>query len=401
MALDSIVLYTEEIDDLQETAAELFSQAAEFPLKKNTLAIIYAEEEVDYPELYRLLSERWDFPVVGCTAMAMLLNKMGFCSMGVSVLLMTADDVYFAAGMIENLTRETYRSDIKALYTEMRKTLPSKEKMVLVYSSFVINEDDLGGDEAMKGIEDACGGDVPIFGGLASDSFSYVNTRVFCNDRLAKKGEVLVMVAGDIDLKYISVNSIENRSNFSYDVTVAERNQVYRLGDCSFYEALKREDMAVEKEQVFGDYLLTPFVLTITCDDGNTFEVARTLSILDRDKGAGTFLGSVPEDSVLSIGLISLPDVQKSVAQAFDRIFSELGGDKAGHRTLLCFSCAARYLAMASNTDAEMAVCRGRLPDNMSFFGMYAYGEYCPLKGSKDGDMHNFFHNFTFTIVAL
>ena len=37
----------------------------------------------------------------------------------------------------------------------------------------------------------------------------------------------------------------------------------------------------------------------------------------------------------------------------------------------------------------------------MAFRGMYAYGEYCPVKGNKTGEYYNLFHNFTFTIMAM
>ena len=54
--MESIVLYTEEIDDLQEAVREIFEQAEGFLLKKNSLAILFTEDETDYPELYDLLA---------------------------------------------------------------------------------------------------------------------------------------------------------------------------------------------------------------------------------------------------------------------------------------------------------------------------------------------------------
>ena len=60
--MDSIVLYTEEIDDLRDAAEELFSQLESFPLRKNSIAILFAEEDTNYSELYALLSARWSFP---------------------------------------------------------------------------------------------------------------------------------------------------------------------------------------------------------------------------------------------------------------------------------------------------------------------------------------------------
>jgi hypothetical protein len=71
----SIVAYTEEIDDLDEACEELFGQVRDFPLASNTMAILFTEEDTDYPALYERLSRRWDFPVMGCTAMAMLSGE--------------------------------------------------------------------------------------------------------------------------------------------------------------------------------------------------------------------------------------------------------------------------------------------------------------------------------------
>ena len=129
--MDSIVLYTEEIDDLQEAVHDLFEQAKDFPLKKNSLAILFAEEDTDYPELYQFLSDKWKFPVIGCTAMAMLLGKQGYCGTGISILLLTADDCEFAAGMTGELSRENYESQITETMQKLKAGLSSDIKLVI------------------------------------------------------------------------------------------------------------------------------------------------------------------------------------------------------------------------------------------------------------------------------
>jgi len=142
-------------------------------------------------------------------------------------------------------------------------------------------------------------------------------------------------------------------------------------------------------------------VLTINRENGDSVEVARNLSMLNQDTGSGTFLGAVPEGSILSVGIISRTDVQKSVRQAFDVIFSEIEASKGKYKTLLCNSCCARFLALASDTREETDAYSGRLPEDISLLGIYAYGEYCPVKGNKTGEYYNLFHNFTFTIMAI
>ena len=269
------------------------------------------------------------------------------------------------------------------------------------YGGIFAPEQHVSGDDVVDAVSEAAGKSIPLFGGLAADGFNYNGFRVFCNEDSERCAQVLALIAGPIDPKFVSINSIENRANFSYEVTKAEHNQVFRLGCGTFLDALEHEDMAVNKSDVLGDYLLSPFVLTLKRENGDSIEVARNLTTLDHENGSGTFLGAVPEGSILSVGLIGRTDVQKSVREAFDRIFEEIAAAGNKHKTLLCNSCAARFLALASNTKEETDAYIDRLPEDVSLLGIYAYGEYCPERGNKTGTSYNLFHNFTFTIMAL
>lgn len=396
--MESIVLYTEEIDDLQEAVREIFEQAEGFLLKKNSLAILFTEDETDYPELYNLLAEKWKFPVVGCTAMAMLLGKQGYCGTGISVLLLTADDCEFAAGITDDLNKGNYERLIGDKLEELKAGLSSEIKLVISYGGMVTDEQNVAGDDIVAAIDKASGG-VPLFGGLAADGFNFNRFRVFCNGNVKQSGQVMVLVAGNIEPKFVYANSVENRASFFYEVTESRSNQVIRLGNGTFMDALKREDMQVSKTDVLGDYILSPFVLTIHQPNGDSVEVARNLSVLNQETGAGCFLGAVPEGSTLSIGIINRSDVQKSVNLSFDKILNEIR--EHGYKTLLCTSCCARFLALASNINAEVEAYTGRVPEGVSLAGLYSYGEYCPVRGNKTGELYNMFHNFTFTILAI
>ena len=399
--MDSVVLYTEEIDDLKEATKELFDQAKDFPLKKNSVALLYAEEDTDLKALYALLSKKWDFPILGSTAMAMLLSGRGYRSIGVSVMLMTADDVSYAIGMTCELDRDNYEAEIARTYAELRAELPSEEKLILTFGGMPMSDSYVAADETVAAIEKACGKPVPIFGALASDGFTCANSRVFCNGRTGTQTQAFLLFAGAVDPQVVEVNSIESRANFTYKVTRADRNRVFRLGDGTFLEALKRENLFVKTGNILNDYLLSPFIVRLACGNGDTVEVARTIFMLDSETGSATFLGSVPEGSILGVGIINRADVQKSVEQACDQMVEALAARPGQYKTLLCMSCCARFMAMASNTDAEMEACQRRLPAGMTFLGMYGNGEYCPVRGNATGQYHNLFHNFTFALVAL
>ena len=367
-------------------------------LKKNSLAVLFTEEDTDYQELYNLLAENWKFPVIGCTAMAMLLGKQGYCGTGISVLLLTADDCEFAAGMTDDLTKGNYESQIADKIKELKGSLSSGIKLVICYGGMVTDEQDVAGDDIVAAIDKASGG-APLFGGLAADGFNFNGFRVFCNGKVKQSGQVMVLVSGNIEPKFVYANSIENRASFFYEVTESKSNQVIRLGNGSFIDALKREDMQVSKTDVLGDYILSPFVLTIHQPNGDSVEVARNLSVLNQETGAGCFLGAIPEGSTLSIGIINRSDVQKSVNSSIDKILLEI--KEHGYKTLLCTSCCARFLALASNINAEVEAYTGRVPEGVSLAGLYSYGEYCPVRGNKTGEFYNMFHNFTFAILAI
>ena len=195
--MDSLTLYTEEIDDLAEAAADLFEQASSFAFRKNTLAILFAEEDTDFPGLYALLSERWKFPVMGCTALSMLLGKEGYCDIGISVMLLTADDCEFSVGMTDELNMDNYREAVSATYKRLSAALPSKEKLIISYGGLVNTEDDVGGDDRVNILNDLSGS-VPVYGAAASDSFNFKNLRLFYNGKTSERGQVMALVAGNI-----------------------------------------------------------------------------------------------------------------------------------------------------------------------------------------------------------
>ncbi len=397
----SITLYTDEIDDLEEAAGELFSQAEGFTLREHTLGILMAEEDTEYPRLYRLLSERWKFPIIGCTAMAMLLGTEGYCSSGISVLLMSADDCCFAAGITEELEQGNFREELTRVYRSLSDSLDGEEKLIITYGCHVTEEEDVSGDDVAQTISKAAGRNVPLYGGLASDSFNFTRSRVFFNEKEVKNGQVMALVSGNVRPKYVCVNSVNNLANFSYEVTQSVRNQVFKLGERSFLDAMGKAGFSIDKTNVIGDYILTPFVISIQKENGDTVEAARVLSLFSHENKSGIFLGSVPEGSFLRVGMINRDDVQNSVVEAFQMIRRSMGEEDYKYHTFLCSTCAARFLALASNTRAEAEVCKSSLPKDCSLLGMYAYGEYCPVTGDRKERDYNMFHNFTFAILAL
>ncbi|MBO4903954.1 MAG: FIST C-terminal domain-containing protein [Lachnospiraceae bacterium] len=392
----STVLYTEEIDEMNVAAEEIFEQAESFNFGRSSLALIFTEEDVDYPELYRHLRTKWDFPMIGSTAMGTLLGKQGYCGGGISVMILSADDCTFSVGMAQDLDRKNYEGKITEAFQNATSSLDGDPKLVLIYACMITGEGNVSGDE-MVAIMDKLMKGAPVYGGLSSDDFNFDHVKVFCNDRVDEKGLVMATISGNIDPKFVHVNSVKNKASFSYEVTKSDDNRVIMLGDRTFVDALKKEDMETDKEDVLADYILSPFVLSIDGGDGDKVEVGRVLASLNKEDGSGLFYGLIPEGTVLNIGLLNKEDVQSSVERAFDEILKLC----AGRSTLMCTSCCARFVALGANSSSEPAAYQNRLPAGTTLGGMYAYGEFCPVKGSNTGKEYNMFHNFTFTILAI
>ncbi|MCR4605331.1 MAG: FIST C-terminal domain-containing protein [Eubacterium sp.] len=395
----SITLYTEEIDDAEEAVEELVEQLSGFELAKNSVAIVFIEEELEYDEFYAELRKKSDIPVIGCTAMAMLLGEEGYCGGGISVMILTDDECEFSAEIVENLTKDNYEERITDAYKAASSRLPEKEKLIISYGVLVKGEKDVYGDGLVATLDKASGG-TPIFGGLASEAFNFTGSMVFYNEKIIENGQVMLLISGNIKPKYLTINSIDNKSRFSFEITKSKGNEIQKLGKETFVEALRNQDFIVDKEEVMGDYLLSPFVVTIEQPNGEKVEAARTLSFFNLEKETGTFLGATPEGSYLSIGIISRDAVQSSLERGFDLIKGMLEGEE-GYNTLLCTTCVGRFLALASDVRVEAKICTDKKPDGFSLMGMYSYGEFCPIKGERSGKDYNMFHNFTFVILAF
>ena len=163
----SKVAYTSEIDDLDAAAEELFEQVKGFELAQNSMAVLFTEEDTDYPELYRRLAERWDFPVMGCTAMAMLTGAEGYCRGGITVLILTADDCRFSVGITGELDSGSYADEITRLYGELAERQDGEIKLALSYFGMPVDDPELQGGNLLAVLNDAAKG-LPVYGGAAA-----------------------------------------------------------------------------------------------------------------------------------------------------------------------------------------------------------------------------------------
>ena len=391
----STVLYTEEIDDIELAAEELLAQASDFKPEENSFGIVFMDAETEYEELYEHLIKNWDIPFIGASAIGMLTGSGGYHKSGISIMLLTSSDCRFAVGMTQGLSAGNTSEPIREIFEELEDELDHEEiKLVLTFGG---KPKVISGDDIVNAI-DELNKNVKVYGAFASDSFSFNDYQVICNERIADSEQAFVLMSGNVEPKFLSVQSLSGKVNFSYEVTKSDGNMVYRLGNGTFMEALKKSGLNVKTGVVVTDFIQTPFITTFDKPDGTHVEALRVLTSLNDENGSGMFLGGISEGSSLELGLLNRDDVKETVKNAFDEIFEWIKDEGKDCHTILCCSCVARFLALGNNGVIEAESYLGRLPKDISLMGFYSYGEFCPVGSANNC---NVFHNYTFTILCI
>ncbi len=398
--MKSVSIYTEEMDDLEAGVQELSEKLqAKLKLLKNSCGLLFCDKDTDLEELMPYLKKTFAFPIMGCTSLAMLTREEGYRVSGLAMLVLTADDCEFSLAITETLSDENREQQIKEVYKQATSQLGEKEKVIIMYASKPIRT---GGDEYVTLLDKvSCG--VPVFGALASDTFSFSDYKVFLNDRIEHMGMVILLISGNINPIYRMEYSLDHMAEFSAIITEAQGCKIVSLDNMPFTEALKKAGLESQMENteiVIMEFIGTPFMVDEKMEDGITISKMRNLTSLDYEKGTGYFLGNMQQGAMLRIGLMKKEDVQLSVKEAFSKLLEEIAASEHDYHTLLCSSCGSRYLILATEPDAEAKAFQGVLPEDMSLTGFYSFGEICPFKGDN-GKLYNSFNNDTFTIMAL
>jgi hypothetical protein len=315
-------------------------------------------------------------------------------------MILTADDCEFSTEVAHSLDRGNYREEIKKTYDLAAERLKDKPRLIITYGARSVSHGMVGGDPIIKYI-DELGEGIPIYGGDASDNYVFDEYKIYYNDKAYHKGQLIMLVSGNINPVFAYSDSAGKKAPFSYEITKAEENIVYKVGDRTFAKAMELAGFDVSKGDLKRDYSMTPFTYIETKDNGDRISVARGLSNVDSKTEAGIFLGSMPEGASLSIGLFTRENVAKSVENVFKCIIEEEKKRGVKFGTILITSCSGRSLALAKDSAIEVPLFKHFIREGTGVAGMYAYGEYCPTKGDKTGKEYNMFHNYTFTIMAL
>ena len=109
----------------------------------------------------------------------------------------------------------------------------------------------------------------------------------------------------------------------------------------------------------------------------------------------------MPEGAILEFGYADREYVKETLKEIMYGMLDVVRKSDYPYRTVICTSCASRYLVMSNQITDVASGYVPELPQDAGFLGLYSYGEFCPVSTSDSTQEYNMFHNFTYVLMAL
>ena len=392
----SITISSDEMLDGHEAAMDMVQQILAFPLGKHSCGIILVEAEYDYEEALKYLHEHLpDIPFVGTTSLAQVSNR-GYSKLGMTMLLLTADDCTFSVAGSDGLgeqgldkIRQIYQQALEGLggevpagafvFSKLTPQLPELDKLKLL---------------------DSLIGHRPIIGGIASDNFLHTFERNFMNNNVYNEGYVLLLVAGNFK-PLVRVGNVPHSGLARYKVTESEGTILKSIDNTPVIDFLKGH--GVNTESPVG-LLFAPFSDIEGDSKSDNCAVSRPLISLNKEKGTALSYVNMPQNSMVSFQIIQGTDLKATATGAAKAMLADLkekeGGEYA-YSTVFCVTCAGRHAVLAFDREFEGQLAKDFFADKYSVAGFYAFTEIGPTFLSSDGTAHNNTHNLSVIFCAF
>jgi hypothetical protein len=382
--LKVLTAFTEEIDVVDLAVQEILEQ---LDLDKNqlgnSLGIIHCFSDFVDSGVVKALSAKLPFDTLGCTTLSASIRS-GMGQMGLTVTVLTSDDVNFASG-VSAPVGDSVDAPLTELYNSVTAKLSGKPVMLMPFVPFMFN---VGGDEFVEKLDTLSGG-IPAFGTLSiSNETDFSRTFTFYNGESYPASMALAALAGGVKPEFLSVSvNEENILKQKAVVTRTNRNVLQTINNMSGVKYL--ESIGLAKGGDVGSLASMPFIIYL--EDGSILVRA---CIGANEEGALILCGAVPVNSTIALGIMGFEDVINSTE---DKVTEAL--KIAGGRGLLMYSCAARNWALGMQSLAEHEKAKECLGDAPYHF-VYSGGEIFPSRLS-DGRVVNHLQNDSLIICIL
>lgn len=240
----------------------------------------------------------------------------------------------------------------------------------------------VNGSELIQELTQHVQNNIPFFGGLAGDEFSFEKTIVGLNAD-ATPGKIVAIGFYGEGLKF-GFASEGGWADFGpeREVTQSEKNVLYKIGD-RYALDLYKEYLGKYAEELPGSALYFPLSMKETPDAES---VVRTILSIDETQKSMTFAGDLPVGARVRLMRGNMDRLVDAAAEAAKHIRSSLP-----HPPQIAFlvSCVGRRIVLAERIEEELEVIKNTLGSETVLFGFYSYGEISPNKHKLGCELHN------------
>ncbi|NEQ51970.1 MAG: hypothetical protein F6K11_17835 [Leptolyngbya sp. SIO3F4] len=323
-----------------------------------------------------------DIALIGGTTVGEMSSMMNFQEDSLSLMLFASDEVEILAGMGTGVSKDAIAATQQAI-PNLNGAAP---KLCYTVSEGL----GVDGVAIVNGLQAALGNNhVPIFGGMAGDSWKFQQTYQFFGDQVLTDAVTTLVFSGNLIVSSgvaTGLHPIGSKGT----VTKAEGNTVHTIDDQSvkhFYAQYLGDTSITDVGGAWGGSVAV-------FEPGEDNFYVRGPNSQDEASGSMDYFGQVPEQAQIQLTESNTEDLLEAASQALKKAQTSYQGNQPS--AALIVSCAARMKSLGTRTRDEYAIAQsilGKLPN----IGFHAYGEICPLNSTG----RSFFHNETFTTVLL
>ncbi|MBN2172795.1 MAG: FIST C-terminal domain-containing protein [Bacteroidales bacterium] len=350
---------------------------------KPTLAIVFLWIKMDRMAISDILDEK-GITIFGATTSGEFIDEVTEKKSAVILLLDMNKDHFHI--YLEEYPEKNYR--------EIAANIAQKAKTKFLKPAFLISGSHMeaDGEQLLFGFEDVIGKEVNVFGGMASDDYTFTEQFVFTNGWQSNQGVVVlaldeskVLIKGRATCGWKAVGTEKT-------VTKSEGNHVYTVDDVPVLDLTAKyggaENLSPDNKDLLIE-IAANLPLQLQREKGDP--VMRPGLVVDWNDHSFYCSGSVPQGSKVRFSIPPDFDVMEKVIKGVEELKTT---EMPEADALIVFSCAGRILAFGPMMNQEIEGIKKVW--NVPMAGMFSNAELARATG---GNLE--MHNITTCCVAL
>jgi hypothetical protein len=350
---------------------------------KPTLAIVFLSVEQDRRRITEIMNEN-GIQIFGATSAGEFIDG-NYTKGSVSILLLEIDTSSF------KIFFEDYRGKEPR---NVAKRLGDKSMQEFKNPAFIISSSGLflDGEKVIRGVEDAAGKGINIWGGKAGDDLQGKDTFVFTNNNSSNQGILLLAIDNDKISVKGQAESGWKAVGTPKAITKSEGLWIYTLDDQPALDVMIKYmgykfQHDKDSEIVYDAKISSPVMLVREKGE----PVIRSQAFINWSDKSIMLSGNFDQNDKIRFTLPPDFEVVDDVIESSKRLKeSELPEADA----LIMFSCSGRLVELGPMLNREIDGVRNTF--NTPLVGFFTYGEY-----GRATNGNNEYHNYTCCWVAL